>query len=235
MVQITFSKDKLDLLQILAPIEEKILLCRCSAQKIATDSGKKLLKNKTIYNSLSTKYKQSISTTPDKQRNTAQPAPQRSFKKNNSNNLIQKIKQKTPIQPKITTRATVIPKTRSKPQKPQPKTPSPYDPQNPYKEPQSSPKDITVKDIEKDLIENDPLKGSQTDMDTKKSNEAQNDSFETIAPEEDNPVRKEFEIGQLESDELQEDEITRNEPGQNTTGNAKASKRNFNILKILHQ
>jgi hypothetical protein len=45
LVQITFSKDKLDLLQILAPIEVKILLCRCSAQKIATDSGKKLLKN----------------------------------------------------------------------------------------------------------------------------------------------------------------------------------------------
>jgi hypothetical protein len=44
LVQITFSKDKLDLLQILAPIEVKILLCRCSAQKIATDSGKKLQK-----------------------------------------------------------------------------------------------------------------------------------------------------------------------------------------------
>jgi hypothetical protein len=39
-----------------------------------------------------------------------------------------------------------------------------------------------VKDIEKDLIENEPLKGSQTNMDTQKSNEDANDSFETIAP-----------------------------------------------------
>ena len=38
---------------------------------------------------------------------------------------------------------TVILKTKPKPQKPQPKTPSPYNPQNPYKEPQSGPKDIT--------------------------------------------------------------------------------------------
>jgi len=53
---------------------------------------------------------------------------------------------------------TVIPKTRSKTQNTQPKTPSPYDPQNPYKEPQSGPKDITVKHIEKDLIATDPLK-----------------------------------------------------------------------------
>jgi len=92
----------------------KILLCRGSAQKIATDSGKKLQKNN--------------------------------------------IKPKK-IQQKITTRTTVIPKTRSKTQNTQPKTPSPYDPQNPYKKPQSAPKDITVKDIEKDLKKNNPLKG----------------------------------------------------------------------------
>ena len=61
---------------------------------------------------------------------------------------------------------TVILKTRSKPQNTHPKTPSPYDPQHPYKEPQSGPKDITVKDIENDLIENDPSKGFETDMDT---------------------------------------------------------------------
>jgi hypothetical protein len=54
-----------------------------------------------------------------------------------------------------------------------------------------------VKDIEKDLIENDPSKGPQTDMDTNKNNEDEDDSFETIAPEKDNPVRKEFEIGEL--------------------------------------
>jgi hypothetical protein len=92
-----------------------------------------------------------------------------------------------------------------------------------------------VKDIEKDLIENDNSKGFESDIDTNKSDEDESDNFQTIEPEKDNPVRKEFEIGQLESDELQEDEITRNEPGQSTTGNAKPSKRNFNILKILHQ
>ncbi|OCB78292.1 hypothetical protein B0A79_12130 [Flavobacterium piscis] len=118
-------------------------------------------------------------------------------KKNNSNILNKKIKQKITIQPEITTRTTVIPKTRSKTQKPKPKIPSPYDPQNPYKEPQSGPKDITGKDIEKDLTGNAPSKESQTDMDTQKSNEAQNDSFETKAPQKDNPVKKEFEIGQL--------------------------------------
>jgi len=40
---------------------------------------------------------------------------------------------------------------------------NPYDPENPYKEPQSDSKDITGKDIEKDLIENAPSEGSQTD------------------------------------------------------------------------
>ena len=65
------------------------------------------------------------------------------------------------------------------------------------------------KDIEKDLIENDPWEVSQTDRNTQKSNEAQSDKFQTIAPEKDNPVRKEFEIGQLGSDELQEDESIR--------------------------
>lgn len=55
-----------------------------------------------------------------------------------------------------------------------------------------------------------PLKGSQRDMDIQKSNEAQNDSFETIAPEKDNPARREFEIGQFGNDELKDDELTRN-------------------------
>jgi len=55
-----------------------------------------------------------------------------SFKKNNSNNLIKKIKRQLPIQPKITTSTTVIPKTRSKTAA---KNTQPYDPQNPYKEP----------------------------------------------------------------------------------------------------
>ena len=45
-------------------------------------------------------------------------------------------------------------------------------------------------------------------MDTQKSDEAENDSFETIPPEKDNPVQREFEIGQLGNNELQEDELT---------------------------
>jgi hypothetical protein len=106
---------------------------------------------------------------------------------------------------------TVIPKTKTKAQKPQPKTSSPYDPQTPCKEPDSGPKDITGKNIEKDLIDNDTPEGSQTDMDTQKSNEAESEQFETIAPEKDNPVRREFKIGQLGREEIQEDELTRDE------------------------
>ncbi|WP_428229112.1 hypothetical protein [Flavobacterium sp.] len=45
-------------------------------------------------------------------------------------------------------------------------------------------------------------------MDTEKSDEPENAPFETIVPEKDNPVRKEFEFGQLGNDELQEDELT---------------------------
>jgi hypothetical protein len=82
---------------------------------------------------------------------------------------------------------------------------NPYDPENPRKEPQSGPKDITGKDIEKDLIDNDPSKGSQTDIDTEKSNEAQSDTFETIEPKKDNPVEREFETGQLRSAEIKND------------------------------
>lgn len=48
-------------------------------------------------------------------------------------------------------------------------------------------------------------------MDTQKSNETQNDSFETIAPEKGNPARKEFEIGKLGNEELKEDESTMDE------------------------
>ncbi|WP_165800687.1 hypothetical protein [Flavobacterium sp. WLB] len=48
-------------------------------------------------------------------------------------------------------------------------------------------------------------------MNTQKSGKAENDPFETIAPEKDNPVRIEFEIGQPGREELQEDELTRDE------------------------
>jgi hypothetical protein len=64
----------------------EILLCRGSAQKIETDSGKKL------------------------QKNNIKP------KKDTTKNYH---------------KATVIPKTKTKTQNTQPKTPSPYDPQNP--------------------------------------------------------------------------------------------------------
>jgi hypothetical protein len=53
------------------------------------------------------------------------------LKKNNSNNLIQKNIITTSHTTKITTRTTVILKTKSKTQKPQQKTASPYDPANP--------------------------------------------------------------------------------------------------------
>ena len=70
-----------------------------------------------------------------------------------------------------------------------------------------------MKDIEKDLIENDPPEGSQTDIDTNNSDEAENNSFETIGPEKDNPVSREFEIGQPGREDLQEDEHARDETG----------------------
>ncbi len=64
-------------------------------------------------------------------------------------------------------------------------------------------------------------------MDTQKNDEAENDSFETIAPEKDNPVRKEFEIGQLGNDELKEDELTKDETANGSLGNHKPSQRKF--------
>jgi hypothetical protein len=63
-------------------------------------------------------------------------------------------------------------------------------------------------------------------MDTQKSDEAQNDPFETIEPEKDNPVKKEFEIGQLGNEELQEDESTRDET-DGAPGYAKPSQQKF--------
>jgi len=93
--------------------------------------------------------------------------------------------------------------------------------------PKSGPKDITVKDIEKDLIENDPSKGSQTDRNTQRSDEDENATFETIETEKDNPVNKEFEIGQLGNQELKEDELTRDESGNDAPGNQKPSQRKF--------
>ena len=84
-----------------------------------------------------------------------------------------------------------------------------------------------MKDIEKDLIENDPSKGSQTDRNTQNSDEAQSDNFETIEPQKDNHARKEFEIGELGNQELHEDEITRNKTAHGAPGNHKPSQRKF--------
>ncbi|QDW21080.1 hypothetical protein [Flavobacterium sp. KBS0721] len=64
-------------------------------------------------------------------------------------------------------------------------------------------------------------------MDTEKSDEAEKDCFETIAPEKDNHVKKEFEIGHLNNEELQEDESTGNETGHSAPGNTKSSRRRY--------
>ena len=42
-----------------------------------------------------------------------------------------------------------------------------------------------------------PLKGSQTDMDKQKDNEAESDKFQTIAPEKDNPVGRNSKLENL--------------------------------------
>lgn len=102
-----------------------------------------------------------------------------------------------------------------------------YDSENLDNESDPQSKDITEKDIQEDLIENDPSQGSQTDIDTQNSSEAQSDSFEIIEPDLDNPVNREFEIGQLGNEDLQEDEMTRDESGTGAPGHDKPSQRKF--------
>lgn len=104
---------------------------------------------------------------------------------------------------------------------------NPYDSENLDNESGSESKDITEKDIEKDLIENDPSEGFETDIDTQNSSEAQSESFETIERDQDNPVSREFEIGQLGSQELQDDERVRDETDGGAPGNNKSSQRKF--------
>jgi len=70
-------------------------------------------------------------------------------------------------------------------------------------------------------------RGFETDIDSQKSNETESDPFETIAPEKENPVEREFEIGQLGNQELKEDELTRDETDQSAPGNTKPSQRKF--------
>ena len=64
-------------------------------------------------------------------------------------------------------------------------------------------------------------------MDTEKSNETENESFETIEPEKDNPVKREFEIGELGNEELRENERARDETDGGAPGNYKPSQRKF--------
>ena len=54
--------------------------------------------------------------------------------------------------------------------------------------------------------------------------------LKTIAPQKDNPARREFEIGQLGNDDLKENEITRDETGNGAPGYTKLPNENFNAL-----
>ncbi|PIF34511.1 hypothetical protein CLU81_5164 [Flavobacterium sp. 9] len=64
-------------------------------------------------------------------------------------------------------------------------------------------------------------------MDTQKSNEAESAAFQTLEPDPDNPVKKEFEMGELSNEELQEDELTRDATDGGAPGNTKPSQRKF--------
>lgn len=104
---------------------------------------------------------------------------------------------------------------------------NPHDSENLDNESDSESKDITEKDIEEDLRDNDPSEGFETQIDTSGSDEAESDPFTTIEPDQDNPVGKEFEIGELGNKELQEDELTRDESRNGAPGNNKPSQRKF--------
>ena len=104
---------------------------------------------------------------------------------------------------------------------------NPYDSENLDHESESESKDITERDIEEDLIYNDPSEGFETDIDTHNSDETENKHFETIEPNQDNPVNKEFEIGHLGNEQLKEDELNRDESSHVATRNTKPSQRKF--------
>lgn len=118
---------------------------------------------------------------------------------------------KTPDTPKSQPQDKVNPQNQNRSPKSNNENTNPYDSEDLDNESDSGSKDITEKDIEKDLIQNDPSEGFETDIDTQKSDEQQNDAFETIQPDDDNPVNREFEIGQLGNEELKEDELARDE------------------------
>ena len=104
---------------------------------------------------------------------------------------------------------------------------NPYDSENLDQESDSESKDITHNDIEEDLIDNDPSEGFETDIDTHNNDEAESASFQTLQPDQDNPVNREFEIGHLGNEELKEDERTRDETGNGALRNNKPSQRKF--------
>jgi hypothetical protein len=104
---------------------------------------------------------------------------------------------------------------------------NPYDSENLDRESDSGSKDITEKDIEKDLMENDPSKGFETDIDKPESSGDEIASFETIEPDGDNPVNREFEIGKLSSEDLQEDEQARDERTDGSVHFNKPSERKY--------
>lgn len=101
-----------------------------------------------------------------------------------------------------------------------------YDSENLDNESDSKSKDITEQDIELDLINYDPSEGFETDI-TAEGDKTESGTFETIEPDQDNPVNKEFEIGELGNEELKEDEITRDETGNGALRNNKPSQRKF--------
>lgn len=74
--------------------------------------------------------------------------------------------------------------------------------------------------------------GFETDINTQNSDEAQNDPFETIEPEKDNPVEREFEIGELGNEELKEDEMTRMKQTQVRPAIINLPSENFKILRF---
>lgn len=104
---------------------------------------------------------------------------------------------------------------------------SKYDSENLDQESDTQSKDITEKDIEKDLKENDPSKGFETYTGKAQNSEDDSDAFETFEPDRDNPVNKEFEIGQLGSEELKEDESKRDETDNDAVHFHKPSDRKF--------
>jgi len=104
---------------------------------------------------------------------------------------------------------------------------NPNDSENLDNELGSESKDITEKDIKKNLIDNDPSKGFETDIDKSQSNEDENDTFEMTGSDKDNPVNKEFEIGQLGNEELKDDELKRDETDSDAVHFNKPSQRKF--------